>query len=91
MKINSLRRMGAGGVAARSADAVTVNTVIRRLGYVAAKVHETVMSNLEGSGEEETAKRFDMIFQPLVQALLGFDVSRETSTVRFEKEDVDEA
>lgn len=80
MKVKSLRRMGAGGVAARTTDAVTVNTVVRRLGYIAVKVHETVMANLIHGGNAETAEQFNDIFKPLCDALLNFelDVSRET-------------
>lgn len=80
MKVKSLRRMGAGGVAARTTDAVTVNTVVRRLGYIAVKVQETVMANLIHGGNAETAEQFNDIFKPLCDALLNFelDVSRET-------------
>lgn len=60
-------------------EAQVATTIIRRLGFVACKVHESVMRSLLNKNEQETAERFNDCFKPIVDMLLNFDiVSRET-------------
>lgn len=88
VKVESLRRMGAGGVAAGSLSPATVNTVVRRLGHVLRSALQVMETNLRNEREDAAAERLVLMLEPLVDELTAFDVSRET--VRFEKEDVDE-
>lgn len=80
MKIQGMRtyprRMGTEGVPPLSAAECT--TIVRRFGYIAAKMHETVMSRLIADGQHDTAEVFNDTFKPVVDWLLNFDVSRET-------------
>lgn len=71
MKVDSLKRMGS---VRTTPDLATVTTVVRRLGYVAVKVHETVMANLLAEGKEEVAEAFNDVFKPLADAMLNFDI-----------------
>lgn len=74
--------MGAGGVATRA----TAISAVRRLGYVAAVMHEAIMNSLV-RGDDAFAADFNDEFKPIVDWLLNFDVSRATP----EDEDGDEA
>lgn len=83
LKIENIsRRMGEGGAAARvdtgsgELDRATVITVIRRTGYVAAKVHEVIMGRLISQGEHELAERFNDLYKPLVDMLIHFDLDQ---------------
>lgn len=51
-----------------------VQTSIRRLGHISAKMHEAVMANLVANNDSEVAEEFNDAFKPLVDALLGFEL-----------------
>lgn len=49
---------------------------VRRLGYVAAKMHESIMSALLNA-DDASAESFNDAFKPFVDGLLNFDVESE--------------
>lgn len=62
-----------GGVAL-SENEKTAVTVVRRLGYVALKIHHTVMNDLIAVGDQQGAERFNNAFKPMVDYLLSFEL-----------------
>jgi len=68
-RIESAERMGSDRTS--SLSAAEVCTVVRRMGYVAAKVHEVVMARLVVD-DQELAERFNDIFKPLVDIMIHF-------------------
>lgn len=84
-KIPTLRRrMGARPMAEQphtsgqnlvgAADAATINTVVRRLGFVALRVFETIQGNLVSSGRHEYAEALNDSLKPLVDMLVHFEL-----------------
>lgn len=71
MRSTGSRRMKRVSAGLTSAEVVTV---VRRLGYVAAKMHQTMMSNLVASGNESVAEAFNDAFKPVVDWLLHFEL-----------------
>lgn len=59
-------------------SAATVNTVVRRLGYVGHKAHEALVSSLTASGQYDIAEAFNNAFKPLVDLMMRFDVIAES-------------
>lgn len=55
-----------------------VNATMRRLGYVASRVHEVIISNLIAADKRELAELYNDIAKPIVDALLHFELE-ETS------------
>lgn len=49
-------------------------TVVRRLGFVMSKAHETIMGRLIAQGEHELAERFNDLFKPLVDLVVHFEL-----------------
>lgn len=80
MKVKSLKRMGAGGVAG-SVDSMTANTVVRKLGHVLATAKRVMVDNLRHSGDEAAAERLDITLEPLCEALLTFDCEARDTEV----------
>jgi len=66
-----------GRASASSLSAAEIRAVARRLGFVALKVHETVMSRLRQDSDQRLAEAFNDVFKPIVDLLLHFDL--ETS------------
>lgn len=63
-----------GRESATSLSASEIQTIVRRLGFVALKVHEVVMSRLV-TEDEGLAELFNDVFKPMVDALVHFDFS----------------
>lgn len=78
---NLRKRMGAGGVAGSASPLSRgeITTIVRRFGYVVLKAHEIIISNLEGNGDQQLADEVEGALRPVVDWLLAFDVSRETT------------
>jgi len=82
MKVNTRdlsKRMGAAAKAAASAPAGAMNraelvTTVRRLGYVALRVHEVVMGRLTTDQRYELAEQFNDLFKPLADMLVHFEL-----------------
>jgi len=72
MKAGFPERMGRDSASSLSASDLRV--IVRRLGYVALKVHETVMSRLRQDSDARLAEAFNDIFKPVVDMLLHFDL-----------------
>lgn len=71
-------RMGAGrqpGVAALGAS--QINTVVRRLGFVAQKAYETMVSNLIAADDAGLAEALGDAFKPVVDYMIHFDIDQE--------------
>jgi len=66
-------RENRGEATASSLSAAEVITTVRRLGYIALKMHEVIMSRL-GEGDAGTAERFNDMFKPLAEMLIRFDL-----------------
>jgi len=60
--------------ASAAAEVAVATTVVRRLGYVAVKAHEALMSNLIHKGCSDVAEAFNDAFKPLVDAMLNFEM-----------------
>lgn len=66
------------GVGTDGSQETVAVTVIRRLGYVAAKVHQHLMDDLIRRGDQVTAERVNNCFKPLVDMLINFSLEEET-------------
>lgn len=66
--------LSASGGAAAPMTERQLETVVRRLGYVASKAHEQMMRNLVESRQAELAEDFNDAFKPVVDFLLHFTV-----------------
>jgi len=80
------RRMGARPVAEQPltsgrnlgvADAAVINTVVRRLGFVALQVFNTIQGNLVSHGRHEYAEALNDSLKPLVDMLLHFELESD--------------
>lgn len=65
---------------ARSESEMVAQTVVRRLGFLALKAHEVIMSRLI---EEESplAVTFQDAFKPLVDAMVHFEIGDDDGEV----------
>jgi len=71
------RRMGAGrepGTAPGDLSRAELVTTIRRLGYVALRIHEVVMGRLVEQGSQQMAEHFNDWFKPLADLLVHFEM-----------------
>lgn len=76
------RKMGAGRQPGAAAlDRLTINTVVRRLGDVADKALQSMMSNLIANDEHGLAEALNDSLKPAVDYLLHFDVREEITEV----------
>lgn len=57
-----------------SLSASEIRTVVRRIGFVAQKAHETMMSNLIAAGNDELAENLNDALKPAVDYLLHFEM-----------------
>jgi len=55
-------------------------TVVRRLGYVALRVFETIQGNLVSSGRHQYAEALNDSLKPLVDLLVHFELEDEPDT-----------
>jgi len=55
-------------------------TVVRRLGYVALRVFETIQGNLVSSGRHQYAEALNDSLKPLVDLLVHFELDDEPDT-----------
>jgi len=55
-------------------------TVVRRLGFVALKVFETIQGNLVSSGRHQYAEALNDSLKPLVDLLVHFELEDEPDT-----------
>jgi len=93
MKVNPRelsRRMRAG----RSADSTTLAgettraelvTTVRRLGYIALRIHEVVMGQLTRTERYELAEQFNDLFKPLADLLAHFELEESNKEKDDEK------
>lgn len=75
-------------VRARSAvplSAAALRTVVRRLGLVAIKAHEVLMSRLIEEGQVAMAEALNDAFKPLADALIHFELPEQLEL--FEEDD----
>lgn len=86
MKVQSMKRMGAGGVAGR-VDSMTINTVVRKLGHTLRVAMQVMEENLRHSREETAAERLHLTLGPLVEALTYFDVNARDDVSRETEEE----
>lgn len=88
---NLSRRMGArpmaeqphsppAGTPPGALDRATIITVVRRLGYVALQVFNTIQGNLVSSGRHQYAEALNDSLKPLVDMLVHFDLDDEENT-----------
>jgi len=63
---------GRGSASSLSASELT--TIVRRLGYIACKLHETIMSKLIADGDDVLAEQFNDAFKPVADWLIQFKV-----------------
>jgi len=70
------RRMGASASEHRTGDLSPAElvTIVRRLGYVALRVHEVVMGRLTSQEEYSMAESFNDLFKPLCDLLVHFEL-----------------
>lgn len=73
-----------------SLSASEVNTVVRRLGFVALKVFETIQGNLVSAGRHQYAEALNDSLKPLVDCLVHFDLADGVAP-ETEKEPYDES
>jgi len=84
---NSRRRMGEPALAGESVtdatrtalERATIITTIRRMGFIAIKIHEVVMGRLTSQGEHELAERFNDCFKPVADMLVHFELDEAHS------------
>lgn len=88
---------GRGGSAAESLsqgtlpgllDRAVIVTTVRRMGYIAVKMHEVIMGGLVRDGKEALAEQFNDVFKPLADMLLHFELD-PTVERKESKEDSD--
>lgn len=90
---NLQRRMGARPMAeqprtsGQSLSVSEVNTVVRRLGFVALKVFETIQGNLVSAGRHQYAEALNDSLKPLVDCLVHFDISDSAPDTEREEYD----
>lgn len=72
MYANIPKRMGRASASSLSAS--ELRTIVRRLGFVALKAHETMMSNLLADKKASLAEALNDALKPIVDALLHFEL-----------------
>jgi len=63
-----------------SLSASEVVTVVRRLGFVAVKVYETIQGNLTSRGQYQLAETLADTLKPLVDMMLHFELEDAEDT-----------
>lgn len=61
-------------------DAATINTAVRRIGYVLSRVYEVMQGNLTSAGKYELAETLADCLKPLVDMLVHFELSMTIDT-----------
>lgn len=60
--------------ASRGMSRADIESVVRRLGFVAVKTFETIQGNLISSGQEQLAETLNDVLKPLCDMLLHFEL-----------------
>lgn len=79
---NISKRMGAGRQAGNRTGELSraeLVTTVRRLGYVALRVHEVVMGQLISTDRHELAEQFNDLFKPLADLLIHFELKEDVN------------
>lgn len=71
----STREDRARSASSLSADLPKLVRVVRRTGYVLARLHELVMAKITADDDIELAERLNDELKPLIDGLLHFEVS----------------
>lgn len=74
------RQAGASALNASSLSASEVVTIVRRLGFVALKVFETIQGNLVSAGRHSYAEALNDSLKPLVDMLVHFELEEQRDT-----------
>jgi len=67
------RTMGGGGSLRGVVSREYARQAVRRLGFVAAKMHEAMMASMLSHGGEDDAEWLNDTFKPMVDALIHFE------------------